>query len=221
VAEHRYTPEAISADLRVSQETDERIGQWWDRAHDTDHQQWLTGSPGAEVWERLDVAGLLQPGVDVLNIGVGLGRCTRELAALGCAVSALDISPVAVERVKDVATGYLASDLGSLPANRFDLALSHLVAQHMRDADLLDQIHHVVRSLKPDGLFAMQYADHKFGVLPDQPQTLDMAKGGSICRQEDQMAALVDQAGGKVVRSILRESHDCGIIWRVAHVRRS
>jgi SAM-dependent methyltransferase len=216
----RYTPEANMADISRSEAAAEPIGTWWDHAHGIDHQQWLTGSPGAEVWERLDVVGPLRPGTAVLNIGVGLGRCTRELAVLGCTVSALDISPVAVERIKDVATGYLASDLGSLPANRFDLALSHLVAQHMRDADLLDQIHHVVRSLKPDGLFAMQYADHKFGVLSDQPQTMDMAKGGSICRQEDQMAALADQAGGRVVRSILRESHDCGIIWRVAHIQR-
>jgi SAM-dependent methyltransferase len=216
----RYSAEAIQQDLRYSAETNERLDHWWDRAHQADHRQWLSGTTGPEVWARLDVDSLLKPGAEILNIGVGLGVCTRGLSARGCKVSVLDISSIAIERVKDVATGYLASDLPSLPSNGFDAALSHLVAQHMLDGDLEDQIRHVLRSLKPDGLLAMQYAIHKFGVAPDAEQSVVDVKGGSICRTEESFNALVERAGGKVVRTLERESHPCGIIWRVAHIRR-
>jgi 2-polyprenyl-3-methyl-5-hydroxy-6-metoxy-1,4-benzoquinol methylase len=219
MTEQRYTPDSTVDEIRRSDQAAEALNQWWNRAHETDHAYWLTGSPGPEVWARLGVEELLVPGAQALNIGVGLGRCTRDLAERGCAVSVLDISPAAVERVSDVAAGYLADNLSSLPSGRFDVALSHLVAQHMSDADLSDQIHHVLRSLKPGGIFAMQYANHKFGVADDQPQSLDMLKGGSICRQEDQMAALVARAGGCVVRSYTKEAHECGIIFQVAHIQ--
>ena len=216
--ENSYSPEAISEDLRRSEESKEPLGQWWDRAHKTDHQQWLTGTPGPEAWERLDVEDRLTPGAEVLNIGVGLGRCTRDLARRGCKVSVLDISSIAIERVRDVAQGHLASDLRSLPDGRFDTALSHLVAQHMFDADLQLQIHHVLRSLKADGLLAIQYAILKFGVDPKAKQIERDLKGGSICRTEEGFNALAERAGGKVLRTIERESHPCGLIWRVAHV---
>lgn len=216
----QYTTEGTVAEIHRSEGEAESIHQWWDRAHETDHAYWLSGTAGAEVWHRLDVIDRLGPDAQVLNIGVGLGRCTRALWLRRCNVSVLDISPVALARVDDIATGYLADDLASLPANRFDVALSHLVSQHMRDADLQDQIQHVVRSLKPGGVFAMQYATHRHGVAPDQPQSTDMAKGGSICRTEEGLAALVERAGGRVVRSITREAHDCGLICQVAHIQR-
>ena len=87
----------------------------------------------------------------------------------------------------------------------------------MFDADLGDQISAVVRSLKPKGIFAMQYATAASG--PTE-QTLQNLKGGSIFRTVSLLNALVDQAGGTVTQTLDRESHPCGTIWKVAHIRR-
>jgi SAM-dependent methyltransferase len=214
--EDRYTPEATSAAIADSLASSEPLPKWWDRAHETDHLYWLTGSEAKEVWNRLSVTGRIRPGAEVLNIGVGMGRDTRDLAKAGCRVSVLDISPIALKRVADVAPGYLAADLAALPDGKFDFALSHLVAQHMTDGDLVEQIRHVLRALKPGGFLAMQYASHP--VLEAPVQSGDNLRGGSVYRTENAFKAVVQQAGGAVKLSKLRESHPCGTIWRVAHI---
>jgi SAM-dependent methyltransferase len=212
------SPENLSADVIRSDASGESLNDWWNRAHERDHQYWLTGSDGAEVWERLGVRSRLSQGVRVLNIGVGLGQDTRQLAAMGCEVHALDISPVALDRVRGLAVTHLASDLDRLPRDCFDVAMSHLVAQHMLDFDLLAQMKAVLLSLTSSGVFAIQFAT---GAAAALEQTSLQAKGGSIHRTPEQMERLVAQAGGLVALSEPREQfpeHRAG--WHVMHVVR-
>jgi len=69
----------------------------------------------------------LTPDMDILNIGVGKGYCTQNLAALGCRVSVLDISCAALNKVKNITAGtYLANALHKIPKNHFDIAISFL-----------------------------------------------------------------------------------------------
>jgi 2-polyprenyl-3-methyl-5-hydroxy-6-metoxy-1,4-benzoquinol methylase len=213
-------PEALGRELDVSEGNRESADDWWNRAHERGHTYWLSGTPGQEVWERLAVLNRLVAGARVLNVGVGLGHCTRSLAERGCKVSALDISPVALKNVADVTVkGYLASNLEDLPSNTFDTALSHLVAQHMTDLDLEAQIRHVVRALRPDGVFAVQYAADAHGHTYDQA-VLHHVKSGSIRRTQAHFDALVEDAGGLVEHTYRRETHEGGIIWLVAHIVR-
>jgi len=157
---------------------------------------------------------------NVLNIGVGKGHCTRNLAKRGCKVSVLDISPVAVANVQEVITaGYLASDLDQIPPNHFDLAISFLVAQHMAHAGLEAQFAAVVRSLKPRGLFAMQYgAPMDSGVETTSDEPL-FCKEGGVKRSPEYMEAMVRKVGGKVLRSWLHSEYpQYGIAWWILHV---
>jgi 2-polyprenyl-3-methyl-5-hydroxy-6-metoxy-1,4-benzoquinol methylase len=214
-----YSLDALEADLGRSAASGESPHQWWDRAHGSNHLYWLSDTPGPEVWARLGVEDLLVHGARVLNVGVGMGRCTRELADRGCLVSVLDISPAAVERVADVAAGYLATELDGLPVDAFDVALSHLVAQHMSDQDLESQIRAVVRSLSTGGVAAIQYATNATGVPTDDSLPHNV-KSGNVRRTEDGFHAIVDRAGGRLLRTLERESHPCGTVWRVAHIGR-
>src|SRR6185436_575611 len=119
---------------------------------------WLTGSRAEGVWYPLAIQSRLRRGTVVLNIGVGLGHCTRALVRRGCIVHALDIAPAALAKVERiVAKTWLADNLSALPPKTFDVAISHLVAQHMSDEQLSAQLNAVVASLKPDGVFALQF----------------------------------------------------------------
>lgn len=213
-----YSQTGIRADIEQSIRDQETMKEWWQRAHVRDHQVWLTGSEGAEVWQRLEVIDRLTPGAAVLNVGVGFGHCTRELVAKGCVVDVLDIAPAALERVAGIVrTGYLAGAIEKLPPNTYDVAISHLVAQHMMDSDLREQIREVVHSLKPDGVFAIQFATSTLPVTPEQTPTA--AKGGSNQRSPERIAELAQQVGARVALSKAREQfpdHNAG--WHVVHI---
>ena len=124
---------ALDQEVNHSERQQEGLDSWWERAHQADHAFWLSGTPGPEVWRCLGVEDRLEPGPAVLNIGVGLGVCTRDLAAFGCRVSALDISVTALARVADVATPYLAEDVASLPLQTFDLVTNLGTFEHCFD----------------------------------------------------------------------------------------
>lgn len=179
------------------------IQDWWDDCHTGRHPEsefFLTGSGGPDVWASLEVAHLLEPGRWVLNIGVGQGHCTRALAARGCEVSALDISPHALDKVRPVIrAGYLATALSELPRNVFDLALSFLVAQHVSDADLSAQLVAVVNSLKVGGMFAMQFAYRPEPGEGPFDDTLRNCQVGGVCRSLSHMDRMVFEAGGEIV----------------------
>ena len=177
------------------------LKDWWDKCHDRDAPLWLTGSQGPEVWNYLQIADRIHPGATILNIGVGLGHCTRELARRGAKVHVLDISETAIEKVQDVVEGgWLASRLQELPAGRFDLAISNLVAQHMDDGALREQIPAVLRSLKADGVFALQSS---FAVDPSQNDLgtppLERMKTGGVFRSLRWYDSVVEGAGGRIL----------------------
>lgn len=196
------------------------IETWWADAHARSDRGWLSGTHGHTVWASLAVSSRVLAGRKVLNIGVGLGVCTRDLVAAGCEVSVLDICPQALGRVEGiVSTSYLASEIERLPDAHFDLAISHLVTQHMLDDALERQIRHVLRSLKPDGVFAMQFSygwRQETGIANED---LANAKAGGIVRTLGHMVGMVDRLGGQVTRAHVIDNypqHKTG--WYALHI---
>lgn len=186
-------PESMLPDKESS------IQDWWDKAHALKHTTWLTGSLEPEVWHALKITRLIQPGTQILNIGVGLGHCTRGLAELGAKVSALDISQLAIDGVRDVIeSGFLANQISDLPQNSYDLVISNLVTQHMLDEDLETQLLHVIKSLKPSGIFAMQFAFYWDQLSPTINNTPYEAKAGGVCRTLGRVTELVERVGGTI-----------------------
>jgi SAM-dependent methyltransferase len=221
--------------LEKSEAKEETIIEWWDNAHAKDIVRWLSGYQGAEIWRRLEVEEKIRPGLIVLNIGVGLGHCTRALFARGCQVTALDISAIALRRIADIAQPWNASEISSLPAGRFDLALSHLVTQHMLPADLSTQLRGVISALKPDGVFAMQFRvptgdteepefSSAIGFRNEtfvNPERQD-AKFGSVLYHPETLERMVVEAGGRVTLSLPKERNlDLNWAWHVVHIQRS
>jgi SAM-dependent methyltransferase len=175
------------------------VADWWNRVHQRTERLWLTGSDPAHVWRFLGVSDRLLPGQTVLDIGVGEGQMSRALHARGLRVSALDIAPVALDRVRDITERqFLPAQLDTLPPGYFDWALSYLVAQHMSDDALRAQITAVVRSLKPGGILAMQFADVPGFDRSRRNSPAEQKMGGEV-RGPAEMARLVEGAGGRIV----------------------
>lgn len=215
---------ALQRQLQQSEKEIEPVDQWWDKCHSNqaDFGFWLTGSAGVNVWSSLQIEDLIGPGQVILNIGVGQGHCTRELSARGCQVHALDISPVALSRISDcVVAGWLPSQLSELPSDTFDVAISHLVAQHMSDPDLEQQIREVVRGLKPKGVFALQFAFLMNGGEAEIEQTPEVIKSGGICRSLERIRTMVEGAGGQIVWSEkIGTFAEYGSGWYGVHIQR-
>lgn len=223
----------------------EEIRAWWDKCHKDNSKVYLSESRGKNIWGFLNIGPLLGPSKTVLDVGVGFGYATRDLLSKGCIVHALDISQLALDRVKDFAVCWLApKQLKELPENTFDLAISHLVAQHMSNENLLEQMAAIIRTLKPNGVFAMQFAFlvTKSGMIADElredmePKKLLnviynrlMKEGkrdvfsqthGAICRSLEEMSQLVSQANGEIVwvTKKMFPNLDCG--WHGVHIKR-
>jgi len=177
------------------------IKEFWETKHKEDNAGSLTGSQGGAVWTMLGVNELVKPEAVVLNIGIGLGFCTKELVHRGCATYVLDISQTAVDRVKDVVKGYwLATDVGKIPGGMFDVVVSNLVAQHMSDEDFQKQLNVVVKSLKHEGVFAIQVAA-KLDGKEHGKEDLQYQMAGAVCRKLSKMCQMVEKAGGMITSS--------------------
>lgn len=121
--------------------------------------------------ESTSPAGLLElheveitPGMVFLDVGVGVGAMTRAAIEWGAIVDALDVSEVAGQQVSGIVRRfYLADQLEELPTEEYDVALSHLVAQHMLDDELREQSEQIYRALRTGGVFTIQFAGSDLG----------------------------------------------------------
>jgi SAM-dependent methyltransferase len=198
------------------------IEQWWEICHNTPGSFFVSNYGGPSLWEAMNIVDRVHRWKRILEIGVGGGEDVRQLRKIGCRVYALDITRAALERVKgSIKRGWL--DPADLPAGRFDLAISHLVTQHMSNADLERQIRHVLRSLKKGGLFALQFADHPNGVTDDAyNESLEHQQGGGVCRNLGMIEATVRKAEGRIAWvSAPIDFPDYGSRWFYVHIRKS
>lgn len=114
--------------------------------------------PRHELREQLllDLFLSAAPGPEVLNGGAGQGTLSRRLAELGFDVTSTDVSPEAVEQLRERAPGrVLEADLTSLPFEdgRFDAAVLGEVLEHIEsDRGALAE---VARVLRPQGVLAL------------------------------------------------------------------
>lgn len=132
----------------------------------------------------------------VLEIGSGVGRMTRALAATFGEVHGVDVSPEMVRRARE----YLAStpnahvqcnsgtDLRMLGSLEFDFAFSFIVFQHIPSRTVIDRyVGEVSRCLRKGSLFKFQVQGYQGPGL--HPSGTDTWLGASVSeRQAQEMA---------------------------------
>lgn len=153
---------------------------WSSRHHAGDHE-WLTGTTLGEYLRWYD---LVRPiGIDITEIGVGLGCATRELAEHN-RVTAVDVVAPALHGLPcDV---LLAQEIRS--ARPADLAICHLVAQHCTR----DEVEHLL-TVPLRGTLAFQIATP---VSIKSRQTLkDMGAGRLHWHDPEDIRWLIGDAG--------------------------
>src|SRR5208282_1097523 len=140
--------------------TMDAMQRWWDQCHKIPDSYYISDYGGPVLWKRLRIARLVVRGTSVLEIGVGGGTDIKQLHEKGLEVHVIDITTTAFDRVTGhYKKSWLESELELLPENYFRFAISHLVTQHIDNQTLMRQVSHVLRTLRPEGVFAMQFAD--------------------------------------------------------------
>jgi hypothetical protein len=180
---------------------DETNSRFWEQEHAVNRLESLSGHTLEDHVRRLCVEDRLAKGpLHVLCVGVGTGDWVRSLKSKGHKVSALDISPSALARVRGICEGvYLPEQLSSLPKKTFDLAMSLWVSPHMGYAVVLDQIQGVVPALVDGGVFALHYNRPAPGA-PEKPfMEVDVKPGEQSAFSDARIDEMAKAAGGAVV----------------------
>jgi SAM-dependent methyltransferase len=188
----------------------DEIDQFWEDQHQQKNRRYVTSYKGKEIWKFLELKPYIKKNKKVLNIGVGMGRGSKDLNKKGLKVWGLDLSVTALE--KGATEGWLNGGFTNphdICPEYFDLAISHLVTQHTNDYNLHDQLKHVLRGLKPNGVLAIQFASPvaKIGTRIKYEESLEHQREGTVRRYPEHMFRVVEQAGGTVI-------HDCkSVTW--------
>jgi SAM-dependent methyltransferase len=144
----------------------------------------------------------MNPGTRVLDVGCGVGRWSRLLAARGAAVTGVDLSPTMIAQAQQRAAAegvagrcrFQVQDLSNLNVGeQFDLVLGVTVLQHILD---------------PGALRAALVA-----------MTAHLAPGGRMILLEAAPAALVNRCDSTVFRARHRDVYldlmrDCDLVLR-------
>ena len=191
------------------------IKDYWEEQHKQQNRKALTGSTIHQYCKLFKLTEQCFEGKCGLEIGVGLGAATKQLSELLANLDVLDISETAIKNVgKYIRDGYL--DSARLPKDTYDIAISYLVAQHMSDVDLLNQLKNVVASMKESGHLYLQWA---YALHGDNPQTIEIQQGGGILRSTEKMFDLIHSLDA-AVSLVSSRAINSNVIWYAAQVRR-
>lgn len=111
----------------------------------------------------------LEPGMDVLDVGCGVGTITTDLAMRvpGGRVVGMDLASEPLDRAADYAVArgvenveFEQADVYALPyaAGSFDVVHAHQLLQHLKDP--IEAIREMKRVLRRGGLLALREADY-------------------------------------------------------------
>jgi SAM-dependent methyltransferase len=173
-------------------------------------ESWFAQPPGAPPYSGLIPFGELD-GKDVLEIGCGSGVHARLLAAAGARVTAVDLTPTAVEMTRrrlelhGLEGTVLEADAESLPFAdaSFDFAWSWGVIHH--SADTARVVAEVARVLRPGGRFAfMVYHRNSITFWVNYVLYRGVLRGGLLHASPDELAHR--WSDGVLARHYTRES---------------
>lgn len=197
---------------------------FWNKSHSKKVLSDLSGCQYDETIDFLKVRDWAVRGNHVLEIGVGLGYVTKGLYENGLLVSGLDISEVALERVKDCCEQiFTTEELEKIPSDYFDLILCHNVVQHVPTDVLKEELRHCIRSLKINGVFALEFVSTDKIEDTWTPQYSYSGRGlPGFYRKPEYLEKLVNGVGGSCELVVDRKCNIGEVKGcHVFHVRRA
>ena len=173
----------------------------WDKVHRDNNTYMQTDSSLQHILCDLELIIKFVNSETILEIGVGTARCSNEIINLGKMLYCVDISELALSKVRPSAATYLNTEMDILPNDFFDLAISMCVSQHIDNDELERHLTYTIKSLKEDGIFALQLNinkdDSQNNIKRNTPQELI---AGMNCRDTKFMEKMANNCGGEVIR---------------------
>lgn len=192
--------------------------QFWDKRFSKD--EYVFGKdPNAYLKDQ--VTGRMKPGGSALCIADGEGRNSVWLAQQGMIVEAFDISPVAVEKARQLAKHQLVSvalnvastDSWTWKLNHYDL-IAAIFIQFATPNMRVDLFAHIRQSLKPGGYLILQgYTPKQLEYKTGGPPSIDhlysteliqdLLRGMEICDWQEYEAEIHEGEGHRGMSALM------------------
>lgn len=181
---------------------------FWDQQHTTSNSTWLTGSLLTAYWDFFQITADDLRDKKILEIGVGLGRASRELAKVAGEFYCADISQTALDKLEDCTPHrFLTQDLKNItPA---DVVICHLVTVHCTDDEVVRMINDV--RLSAAGKMLVQFSGPSDdGEISDRARATFVEDGSHHFRKRQQIQDLVSKTNKQIdqMLSPRRVNHD-------------
>ena len=171
---------------------------FWETCHQKESVVHLSGVQYDQMIQFMKLEDFIRPGETILETGDGMGYVTKGLQDAGLKVSAIDISKTALDRVDSYCEKtYLVDVVEGLPSDYFDIILCCNMVQHVHTDLLKRELENFMRSLKDDGVLAIQFVSNR--VHPDMgiAATLASVQAGILCRSPGYLEAMINDMGGE------------------------
>lgn len=176
----------------------EEARNFWEACHQKESIQHLSGVDYDRMIAFMKLGDHIKPGKTVLETGVGMGYVTKGLLDAGLLPSAIDISRTALKRVKQYCDEvYMVEDLERIPSDHFDIILCCNMVQHVHTELLKEELHHFMRSLKDNGILAIQFVSNDKHPDTGAAATLANVQAGVLCRSPDVMREIFANLNGE------------------------
>lgn len=174
------------------------VENFWNFKHTNDDKDSLSGCGYDETIEFLKLNDFIKENINVLEVGVGLGYVTKGLFEQNIKVSAIDISDIALQRVEEYCENiYSLNDLEKLPTDYFDIIICNNVIQHVPSDILYTELREFMRSLKPNGMFAVEFVSSDSFEDNGMNPIYEDVIAGRLCRTPRFIETLIDDFGGE------------------------
>src|SRR3954468_7984575 len=163
---------------------------------------WAGGAEALDAMLRGVGPPAIEPTDTVLDLGCGLGRLTRVLAARAEHVVALDVSAEMLARARELNAGldnveWVHGDGRTLPDVRIDVAVSFVVLQHVPDPSIsLGYVRELGRVLSPRG-WAVLHVSNDPRVHQQAPSPARRGGAARLQRPARARAGAVARAEGR------------------------
>ena len=190
-----------------------RRREFWDYQHIIPNMEELTNSPFEPMVDACKIRNIMKPKMHILEVGVGSGLATKGFYDNGYFISALDISNIALNNVREYCEYvYMIEQLDEMPSNYFDIIIMMNAIQHIPTDMLTYELGHLMRSLKNDGVLVLEFVSTDTAEDTGYNTYWDGSDSGVYCRTPKFMENMINNMGGECELVENNKCHGLGIV---------